>query len=80
MIFLRETNVTSLPREVVLLQKGVLLLQENLYMLRILLAQSKLVLKPVTCIALLTRNFMKSEVNIQGMPGVLINIILIFFS
>ena len=63
-----------------LLQKGVLLLQENLYMLRILLAQSQLVLQPVTCIALLTRNFMKSEVNSQGMPGVLINIILIFFS
>ena len=75
-----KANKTSLQKQVVLLQKGVLLLQENLYMLRILLAQSKLVLKPVTCIALLTRNFMKSEVNIQGMPGVLINIILIFFS
>ena len=55
-------------------------MQENLYMLRILLAQSKFVLQPVTCIALLMRNFMKSEVNIQAMPGVLIDIILIFFS
>ena len=63
-----------------LLQKGVLLLKENLYMLRILLAQSKLVLQPVTCIALLMRNFMKSEVNIPAIPGVLIDIILIFFS
>ena len=63
-----------------LLEKGVLLLQENLYMLCILLAQNKLVLQPVTCIALLTRNFMKPEVNIQAMPGVLIDIILIFFS
>ena len=62
-----------------LLQKGVLCLQENLYMFRILLAQSKLVLQPVTCITLLMRNFMKSEVNIQAMPGVLIDIILIFF-
>ena len=62
-----------------LLQKGVLCLQENLYMFRILQAQSKLVLQPVTCIALLMRNFMKSEVNIQAMPGVLIDIILIFF-
>ena len=62
-----------------LLQKGVLLLKENLYMLRILLAQSRLVLQPVTCIALLTRSFMKSEVNIPAIPGVLIDNILIFF-
>ena len=75
-----KVNKTSLQKQVVLLQKGVLLLQENLYMLRILLAQSKLVLQPVTCIALLTRNFMKSEVNIQAVPVVLIDIILIFFS
>jgi len=76
-IFLRETKRRSKRSSV--LAKGVLLLQENLYMLRILLAQSKLVLQPVTCIALLMRNFMKSEVNIQAMPGVLIDIILIFF-
>ena len=75
-----EGNKTSLQREVVLLHKGVLLLKEKLYMLRISLAQSKLVLQPVTCIALLTRNFMKSEVNIPAIPGVLIDIILIFFS
>ena len=62
-----------------LLQKGFLLLQENLYMLRISLAQSILVLQPVTCIALLTGNFLKSEVNIQAMPGVFIDIALIFF-
>ena len=74
-----KANKTSLQKQVVLLQKGFLLLQENLYMLCILLAQNKLVLKPVTCIALLMRNFMKSEVNIQAMHGVLIDIILIFF-
>ena len=63
-----------------LLQEGVLLLQENLYKLRILLAQCKLVLQRLTCIARLTRNFMKSEVNIQAVPGVLIDPILMFFS
>ena len=36
--------------------------------------------KPVTCITCLTRNYLKSEVNIQAMSGVLIDLILTFFS